>query len=88
MTTVSISTKAMPEAIVSQQFTPPFLPLEQVTKPNLTTSELAYYSNMTEQAWRAKACYDSAPEGLRPLKVCGKLAWPTAGAKKLLGVKA
>jgi hypothetical protein len=63
-----------------------FPPLELVTKPNLTTKELAYYSDMSEQTWRVKACYDSAPEGLRPLRVCGKLAWPTAGAKKLLGV--
>jgi hypothetical protein len=63
-----------------------FPPLELVTKPNLTTAELAYYSNMATQSWRVKACYDTAPEGLRPLRVCGKLAWPTAGAKKLLGV--
>lgn len=63
-----------------------FPPLGSVTKPNLTTAELAYYSNMAEQTWRVKACYDTAPEGLRPLRVCGKLAWPTAGAKKLLGV--
>ena len=63
-----------------------YLPLDGVTKPNLTTAELAYYSNMAEQTWRVKACYDTAPEGLRPLRVCGKLAWPTAGAKKLLGV--
>ena len=68
------------------QFNAQYLPLEQVTKPNLTTAELAYYSNMAEQTWRVKACYDTAPEGLRPLRVCGKLAWPTAGAKKLLGV--
>lgn len=65
-----------------------FPPLESVTKPNLTTRELAFYSNMAEQTWRVKACYDTAPEGLRPLRVCGKLAWPTAGAKKLLGVPA
>jgi hypothetical protein len=65
-----------------------FPPLALVTKPNLTTAELAYYSNMAEQTWRVKACYDTAPEGLRPLRVCGKLAWPTAGAKKLLGVTA
>ncbi len=63
-----------------------FPPLESVTKPNLTTRELAFYSNMAEQTWRVKACYDTAPEGLRPLRIFGKLAWPTAGAKKLLGV--
>ena len=74
---------ANPAAVVQN-----FPPLDQVTKPNLTTAELAYYSNMAEQTWRVKACYDSAPEGLRPLRVCGKLAWPTAGAKKLCGVPA
>ena len=63
-------------------------PLGTVTKPNLTTAELAFYSNMAQQTWRVKACYDTAPEGLRPLRVCGKLAWPTAGAKKLLGLPA
>jgi hypothetical protein len=65
---------------------PAFLALELVTKPNLTTKELAYYSDMAEQSWRVKACYETYPAGLRPLRVCGKLAWPTAGAKKLLGV--
>ena len=60
--------------------------LEKVTKPVLTTAEIAFYSNTKEQTWRAKACYDTAPEGLRPLRVCGRLAWPTVGAKKLLGV--
>ena len=64
------------------------LSLETITRPNLTTEELAYYSHMTAQAWRVKACYDTTPEGLRPLRVCGKLAWPAAGAKKLLGVTA
>ena len=63
-------------------------PLGSVTKPNLTTAELAFYSNMAAQTWRVKACYDTAPDGLRPLRVCRKLAWPTAGAKKLLGVPA
>ena len=61
-------------------------PLEQITKPYLTTSELAYFTNMAAQSWREKACYDSAPEGLRPIKICGKLAWPTLGAKKFLEI--
>ena len=80
------SIQAMREATAPQQFTAQFLPLEQVTKPNLTTAELAFYSNMAAQTWRVKACYETFPDGLRPLRVCGKLAWPTAGAKKLLGV--
>ncbi len=85
-TATHASIQAMREATAPQQFNAQFPPLEQVTKPNLTTRELAHYSNMAEQTWRVKACYDTAPDGLRPLRVCGKLAWPTAGAKKLLGV--
>lgn len=75
------------QAAVVQSAPKNYPPLELVTKPNLTTAELAYYSNMAEQSWRVKACYGTAPEGLRPLRVCGKLAWPTVGAKNLLGVK-
>lgn len=86
MKSASISFRAMREGSAPHEFNGQYQPLEQVTKPNLTTAELAYYSNMAEQTWRVKACYDTAPEGLRPLRVCGKLAWPTAGAKKLLGV--
>ncbi len=63
-----------------------FPPLESVTKPHLTTHELAHYTNLRPQTWRMKACYDSAPEGLRPLKICGRLAWPTEAVKRWLGV--
>lgn len=63
-----------------------FPPLEQVTKPVLTTAEIAFYSNTQPQTWRAYACYDNAPGGLKPLRIGGRLAWPTAGMKKLLGV--
>jgi hypothetical protein len=78
----------MTTATAPQQCAAPYPPLEQVTKPNLTTAELAFYSNMAVQTWRVKACYDTAPEGMRPLRICGRLNWPTAGAKKLLGVPA
>jgi hypothetical protein len=66
-----------------------FPPLEQVTKPVLTTAEIAFYTNTQPQTWRAYACYDNAPGGLRPLRIGGRLCWPTACAKKLLlGVSA
>ena len=83
-TVINLARLAKLEAKAPQNYPP----LGSVTKPNLTTAELAFYSNMAQQTWRVKACYDTAPEGLRPLRVCGKLAWPTAGAKKLLGVPA
>ena len=73
-------------ACFEKKFPQQFLPLELVTKPNLTTRELAHYTNMAEQSWRVKACYGTFPEGLAPLRICGKLNWPTAGAKKLVGI--
>lgn len=69
-------------------FTPPFPPLELVTKPNLTTAEIAYYANQAQQTWRMHACRETYPEGLRPHRIGGRLNWPTAGAKRLLGVAA
>ena len=65
-----------------------FPTLESVTKPYLTTDELAHYTNLRPQTWRMKACYDSAPEGLRPLRICGRLAWSTEAVKLWLGVAA
>ena len=69
-----------------QPFTPPFPALELVTKPNLTTAEIAYYTNQAQQTWRAHACRESYPDGMRPRRIGGRLNWPTAGAKRLLGV--
>jgi hypothetical protein len=60
--------------------------LALVTKPNLTTAEIAYYTNQAQQTWRIHACRETFPPGLRPIRVGGRLNWPTAGAKKLLGV--
>lgn len=67
-------------------FVPPFPPLELVTKPNLTTAEIAYYTNQVENTWRIHACRETFPEGLRPLRIGGRLNWPTKGAKRLLGI--
>lgn len=67
-----------------QQFTPPFPPLALVSKPNLTTSELAYYLNRRPQTLRSWACNEDGP--IRPKRIGGILAWPTAEAKALVGV--
>ena len=69
-----------------QQFTPPHPPLALVTKPNLTTGELAYYLNRRPQTLRGWACNEDGP--IRPKRVGGLLAWPTVEAKALAGVTA
>ena len=79
MQTASISIQAMREAHAPQQFSAPYPPLEQVTKPNLTTGELAYYLNRRPQTLRGWACLENGP--LRPTRIGGLLAWNTATVK-------
>lgn len=85
---MSISTHfsiaTMHEAASPQRvFTPPFPPLAQITKPNLTTAELAYYLNRRPQTLRCWACHEDGP--MRPKRIGGLLAWSTDEAKALAG---
>lgn len=59
--------------------------LELVTKPNLTTAETAYYLNRRPQTLRGWACLENGP--VRPVRINGRLAWPVAEIKRVLGVK-
>lgn len=64
-----------------------YAPLEKVTKPNLTTAELAYYLDRAPQTLRGWAC-KSGTGPMRPKRIGGILAWSTAEAKALTGVAA
>lgn len=86
MQAASFSIQAMREVTASQQFTPPFPPLEQVTKPNLITAETAYYLDRAPQTLRVWACLENGP--IRPRRIGGILAWNTAEVKALAGVPA
>lgn len=63
-------------------------PLEHVTKPFLTTEELAHYTNTAPQTWRIRSCKGTGP--LAPIKIPGtnRLNWPTGAVRKMLGVTA
>ncbi len=62
---------------------PTYLPLEEITKPNLTTKEAAFYCDRAEQTMRAIACME--PAGMpRPLRINGRLAWKVSDIKALL----
>ena len=86
MQTTSISIQAMREAHTPRKFTAQYLPLERVTRPNLTTAETAYYLNRRPQTLRGWACLENGP--LRPVRINGRLAWSTATVKELAGVPA
>ena len=66
---------------------PAYPPLTEVTKPNLTTAEIAFYTNQAEQTWRIHACKETFPVGLRPIRIGGRLNWPLSGVKKICGVQ-
>ena len=78
------SIQAMREAHAPQQFTP----LELEHRPTVDTASAAHYLNRRPQTLRGWACLETFPDGMRPLRVNGRLAWPVAGIRKALGVPA
>lgn len=60
-------------------------PLALETRTALTTPEAAAHLNRAQQTLRLWACRDDGP--IRPLRINGRLAWPTAEIRKLLGVE-
>lgn len=61
-----------------------FPPLESVTCPAVDTAAAAYYLIRRPQTLRAWACLENGP--LRPMRVHGRLAWPVAELRRVLGV--
>ena len=87
-TTTHSSIQVMREAHAPQQFNAPFPPLALVNKPNLTTAETAYSLNRRPQTLRGWHCAGTYPDGLRPVRINGRLGWPVAGIRAALGVAA
>lgn len=57
-------------------------PLEQVTRPTVPTDAAAHYLNRKPQTLRAWACLENG--ALRPVRICGRLAWNVADIRRLL----
>ena len=62
------------------------VPLAQETRAALPTSEAARHLNRSPQTLRIWACRQSGP--LKPINVAGRLAWPVADIRALLGMEA
>jgi len=63
-----------------------FPALDQETRPTVTTEQAAYYLSRKPRTLRVWACYDNGP--LQPRRVGGRLAWPMADIRRVLGVSA
>ena len=61
-----------------------FATLEAVNRPTVDTAAAAHYLNRRPQTLRAWACRENGP--LRPIRICGRLAWKVADIKRLTGV--
>jgi hypothetical protein len=62
-----------------------FQPLEQVTRPTVPTEQAAYYLDRRPQTLRTWAMRDGSG-AIRPLRINGRLAWPVAELKRVLGL--
>jgi hypothetical protein len=58
--------------------------LDSVTRTAVDTASAAYYLNRRPQTLRGWACLENGP--LRPIRICGRLAWPVAELKRVLGM--
>lgn len=61
-------------------------PLELVNRPTVPTEQAAFYLNRRPQTLRGWACAETYPDGLRPVRLQGRLCWSVAGIRAALGV--
>ncbi len=75
-------------ANLTSRYRPPseFIPLNLETRTHVSTAVMCHHLNRKEQTARGWACAETYPDGLRPVRVNGRLQWPVAGIRKLLGV--
>jgi hypothetical protein len=73
-----------PTTRVQSDAGPMFPPLERETRPAIPTAPAAYYLSRQQQTLRLWAMRENGP--IRPLRVHGRLLWPTAELRRLLGV--
>ena len=58
-------------------------PLELVNRPTIPTEQAAFYLCRRPQTLRGWACNEDGP--LRPVRIHGRLGWPVAAIRALLG---
>ncbi len=91
------TTTRQPQVLdASQQEAPPssaapephqFPPLELVNRPTVPTAQAAHYllrRPQTLRGWHSQGTY---PGGLRPVRINGRLGWPVAGIRAVLGME-
>ena len=62
------------------------IPLDREIRVTLPTNEAAHQINRRPQTLRRWACLGDGP--IKPIRLNGRLAWPVAELRRLLGVAA
>ncbi len=62
------------------------LPLNLEPRVAIPTADAAFHLNRKCQTLRVWACLENGP--IRPMRICGRLAWPVADIRKLLNQEA
>ena len=65
-----------------------FVPIHKETRTHVSTALMCWHLDRKPQTARGWACHETYPEGLKPLRVMGRLAWPVSGIRTLLGLPA
>lgn len=60
------------------------VPLASESRTGLPTHEAAYHLNRAQQTLRLWAMREDGP--LRPIRINGRLSWPVAELRRVLGV--
>ena len=61
-----------------------YRPLDQESRAAIPTAEAAFHLGRRPQTLRSWACLEDGP--LRPIRVHGKLLWPVAELRRLVGL--
>ena len=63
-----------------------FVPLHLESRTHVTTAVMCRHIGRQPQTARGWASAETFPPCLKPIRVSGRLAWPVAGIKQILGV--
>ncbi len=75
-------------AAAAQQANQPadFVPLHLETRTHVSTAVMCRHVGRREQTARGWASAQTYPPALKPIRVLGRLCWPVAGIRSVLGV--
>ena len=65
---------------------PEFTPLDRESRTHVDTETMCWHLGFAHQTARLWACKETYPKGLKPVRMNGRMKWPVAAIRKILGV--